>query len=165
MQNAVARLRLGPTRQQHSLWLVKWGNETMHSKVNCVKLKQLLPATILAVSLTGCANVSGALQEAQLAVQQQAQPVVVASNNPAPQTPLPDIPKAVDDCLTRSMKTAQSRASNADGAIDIAQKVDATKQGCWRAHKKWYAELQAPRAAAEPVKAAPAKAKPAATWE
>lgn len=101
-------------------------------------------------------------------MQPAAQPVVVTSSAPASEAPLPDIPKAVHDCMSRSMKTAQSRAQNADGAIEISQKVDSTKQSCWRSHLRWYAELQAQRGGATGlVKSEPEKKakKPTATWE
>lgn len=105
-----------------------------------------------------------------------AQPVVVSAN-PTPPAPLPDIPTPVRDCLLRSSEAAQKRASNADGALEISQKVDKTKISCFRSHMKWYAELQAQRGGATgmvpaaEVKPAPDKKadakpkKPSATWE
>ena len=106
---------------------------------------------------------------------------MVVSANTTPPAPLPDIPTPVRDCLLRSSEAAQKRASNADGALDVAQKVDKTKISCFRSHMKWYAELQAARGGGtgvavavdakkpEPEKktadAKDAKKKPAATWE
>ena len=100
----------------------------------------------------------------------QAAPVVVSANA-TPPAPLPDIPEPVRNCMLRPVEQSQKRASNADGAIQISQKVDKTKISCFRSHMKWYAELQAQRGGAtgmvkaEPEKKADSKKKPAATWE
>lgn len=143
----------------------------MISRNSYARLKLPLLAAILAVSVTGCAKDYGV----QLGVQPAVQPVVVSANA-TPPAPLPDIPTPVRDCLLRSSEAAQKRASNADGALDVAQKVDKTKISCFRSHMKWYAELQAARGGGTGVaavktpepekKTAEAKAKkPAATWE